>query len=323
MNSNTKSYESYRMLAKLLNSERKENIDKAYDALRSALNESYKEKTDAVKEGFIDKKNALSRNRAKAEKYLGYFMTEKGYGNSGVEADAKTKAQIGYNADMAALEREEEKSKTALSAEQHRKQAETEAERAKEKSKADEDLEEQLYRIKTEQDKTDLELEKLDFERYFKEKELEVRKLEAEAKKSGGGDGLNAYRYLNYKSMLEKAEGMEDADELQAFYDSVTGINAERAAEVLGSTNYKNLLQAIEKKRKALRKKADSEARIDSLYGVFVTSYGKEYHGLTYRRLAMDLKSKEIGAFTRDELDEAYDRFKNDMQNGVFDTGEK
>jgi hypothetical protein len=315
------------MLAKLLNSERKENIDKAYDALLSALNESYKEKTEAVKDGFADKKNALARNRAKAEKYLGYFMTEKGYENSGVEADAKTKAQIGYNADMAALGREEEKSKTALAAEQHQKQAETEAARAKEKSKADEDLEEQLYRIKTEQDKNDLELEKLGFERYFKEKELEVRKLEAEVKKSGGADGtgdaLNAYRYLNYKSMLEKAEGMDDPDDLQAFYDSVTGINAERAAEVLGSTNYKNLLQTIEKKQKAIREKADSEARIESLYGVFVTSYGKEYHGLTYRRLAMDLKSKEIGAFTRDELDEAYDRFKNDLQNGVFDAGEK
>ena len=114
MNSDTKSYESYQMLAKLLNSERKENIDRAYDALLSALNESYGQKLGTVKDEFRDKKNALAKNRAKAEKYMGYFMTEKGYENSGIEADAKMKAQIGYNADLASLDREQAKTEAEL-----------------------------------------------------------------------------------------------------------------------------------------------------------------------------------------------------------------
>ena len=201
-----------------------------------------------------------------------------------------------------------------------------EAERAKEKSKADADLEDQLYKLKTEQDKTDLELEKLDFQRYFKEKELEYKKIEAEAKNAGsenGSDALNAYRYLNYKTMLDKAESMTDTNELQAFYDSITGINAEQAAEVLGYTNYKSLIQAIAKKQKSIREEAEREERIDSLYSVFVASRNKEYHGATYRRLVGDLKAENVGPFTRNELDEAYDRFKHDLQNGAFDTGSK
>lgn len=318
MNSDTKSYESYQMLAKLLNSERKENIDKAYDALLSALNESYNEKLGEVKEGYRDKKNALARNRAKAEKYLGYFMTEKGYENSGIEADAKMKAQIGYNADLASLDRQQQLTEAELLSKQHQAEAENGAQRAKEKNKADADLGDQLHKLKKEQDTTDVNLEKLRLENYWKEKELEYKKYAIES--GGDAEKLKAYRYMNYKALADKAESITDRNELKELYDSVTGINTEQAAAVLGYTNYKNLLHVIEGRDNALRMKEVSDERVDGLYSYFVASYkkGKDYHGLTYRQLSKSLKTDDISSFSQDELDQAYERFKKDLQSGAF-----
>ena len=321
MNSDTKSYESYQMLAKLLNSERKENIDRAYDALLSALNESYNEKIGTVKDEFRDKKNALARNRAKAEKYLGYFMTEKGYENSGIEADAKMKAQIGYNADMASLDREQGKSETDLLAKQHQAQAENEAQRAKEKSKADADFEDQLYKLKKEQDTTDVNLEKLRHQDYWKEKELEFEKYKIE--NGDDAEKLKSYRYLNYQGVLKNVEGAKDREELKSIYDSVTGVNTEYATGVLGYTNYKNLLKAIENTDKKLKAEEEEQERIEILYEKFVSAYGKEYHGLTYRKLAGDLKANEMPGYSKNELDTAYERFKKDLEKGVFENGGK
>ncbi len=323
MNSNTKSYESYQMLAKLLNSERKENIDKAYNALLAALNESYGEKEKSSSDEYKEKKNTLAKNKAKAEKYLGYFMTEKGYDNSGIEADAKNKAQIAYNADMAALDREEERSKAALEAKRREEAAKNEAERAKQLGKADADLEDQLNKLKKEQDKTDVNREKLELEKYLKEKEIEYKNVKEHSASGGGTDSekLNAYRYLTYKSMVEKAQSMTDKYELAAFYDSVTGANTEQATEILGFSNYRNLIKEIENRQKALKEEEESEEMIKSLYSLFVSRSGREYHGVTYRRLAGDLKADKIGTFTKKQLDEAYDRYKNDLDNGLFKNG--
>ena len=319
MNSDTKSYESYQMLAKLLNSERKENIDRAYDALLSALNESYGQKLGTVKDEFRDKKNALAKNRAKAEKYMGYFMTEKGYENSGIEADAKMKAQIGYNADLASLDREQAKTEAEMLSKQHQAEAENDAQRAKEKSKADADLEDQLYKLKKEQDTTDVNLEKLRLENYWKEKELEYKKYAIET--GDDSEKLKAYRYLNYKALADKAESITGRNELKELYNSVTGINTEQASEVLGYTNYKNLLHVIEKRDEALRLKEESDQRIDGIYEYFVASYnkGKDYHALTYRQLSKSLRTDDMTTFTQDELDQAYERFKKDLQDGVFE----
>ena len=321
LNSDTKSYESYQMLAKLLNSERKENIDRAYDALLSALNESYNEKIGTVKDEFRDKKNALARNRAKAEKYLGYFMTEKGYKNSGIEADAKTKAQIGYNADMAALDREEGKTEADVLVKHHQAQADNEAQRAKEKSKADADLEDQLNKLKKEQDMTDVNLEKLRLQNYWKEKELELQKYKID--NGDDAEKLKAYRYLSYQEILKTVEGAKDRNELKEIYDSVTGVNTEHASDIMGYTNYKNLLRAIENTEKKLKEAEESQERIDALYARFVSAYGKEYHGLTYRKLAGDLKANEMPGYSKDELDTAYERFKKDLEKGVFEDGGK
>ena len=60
---------------------------------------------------------------------------------------------------------------------------------------------------------------------------------------------------------------------------------------------------------------------IKSLYSLFVSRSGREYHGVTYRRLAGDLKADKIGTFTKKQLDEAYDRYKNDLDNGLFKNG--
>ncbi|MBO4422096.1 MAG: hypothetical protein J5879_01550, partial [Clostridia bacterium] len=155
---NSKSYESYKMLAELLNSEKKENIDKAYDALASVIESSYGRKKQQNANEFAKKRDALAVNRAKAEKYLDYFMTEKGYSGSGVEADAKLKAELGYGSDLAALSGAEASSAAAIEADRAEALQKNESSRASEYGKAEKETEDTVYKLQ--KDEADNEIKK-------------------------------------------------------------------------------------------------------------------------------------------------------------------
>lgn len=307
-----KSYESYEMLAKLLNSGRKENIDSAYDALSDVISGEYQKKKQDNQAAYAEKRNALAVNKAKADKYLDYFMTEKGYEGSGIEADAKLKANIGYNSDLASLNASE-----ALAASEIDNQLETaklknEIERNSKKADADKDLGDTLYKAYNDEQNREL-------EKYFKEKEYAIKQMEANtnaakaaasssaAKKEAAllQEKLNSYRQLLYQDIKSSFDLTDDINEKQRIYDSVTGVNTEAATEIYGDTLYKNMIKDFSKALTEAKKTQSDAAVVQKLYNRFVDAKD-EYHYQTYKKLKRELEFSNFPGFTADQLDRAY-----------------
>ncbi|MBR6921267.1 MAG: hypothetical protein IKH51_03655, partial [Clostridia bacterium] len=186
-----KSYESYEMLAKLLNSGRKENIDSVYDALSEVITGEYQRKKQENKDTYADKRNALAKNRAKAEKYLDYFMTEKGYNGSGIEADAKLKASLGYNSDLGSLYAAEALSASDIDSEYVSAKLKNEAERNEKKAESDKDYADALYKaygddrqMALKRDQFDYQKESDEKDRAFKRDQLDYQKESDEKDRS-------------------------------------------------------------------------------------------------------------------------------------------
>lgn len=175
-----KSYESYEMLAKLLNSGRKENIDNVYDALSDVLSGEYQKKKLENKNTYAEKRNALAKNRAKAEKYLDYFMTDKGYNGSGIEADAKLKAGIGYNSDLASLYAAEALASSGIDSEYRSAKLKNEAERNEKKAASDKDYADALYKAYGEDRQAELKQEQFDYQKQSDEKDRDLKQKQFE-----------------------------------------------------------------------------------------------------------------------------------------------
>ena len=426
-----KSYESYEMLAKLLNSGRKENIDSVYDALSEVITGEYQRKKQENKDTYADKRNALAKNRAKAEKYLDYFMTEKGYNGSGIEADAKLKASLGYNSDLGSLYAAEALSASDIDSEYVSAKLKNEAERNEKKAESDKDYADALYKAygddrqmalkrdqfdyqkesdekdrafkrdqldyqkesdekdrslkrdqfdyqkesdekdrslkrdqfdyqkesdekdrsfkreqfdyQKESDEKDRELkqaeqqqkaelerqklrndseyrsEQLRLENEIKQKETEIKRMQAEtdaAKVKATTDSqkseaeemqakVNAYRQLLYNDIKAQFDMTDDLDEKQRIYDSVTGVNAENAAEIYGETLYKNMIKEFSKDLTEAKIKKADEAVVQKLYDRFVNAKD-EYHYETYMKLKRELQFGNFPGFTEDQLERAY-----------------
>lgn len=349
----SKAFESYEMLAKLLNSEKKENIDRAYDALAAALAESYGETKKKNARQFAAKRDALAANRAKAEKYLDYFMTEKGYGDSGIEADAKVKASIGYGAELAALHAAESGADAEIDAAYAGAKNKNEAARAEKLAAADKEYAELAYKAASDSAEDELKRDKLELEKQselkqlqlkeqaqkadieyrnksleqqnaLKMKENEIRLLQAQtdaAKASASTDGqkkeaeqlqekLNAYRQLMYEEIKRSFESTDDVAEMQRVYDSVTGANAERAAEIYGEKLYKEMIKSFSKRLSEAKAAQRDAAVVQMLYDKFVSAEN-EYHYDTYLKLKRALTSGGYPGYTLDQLDRAYKAYKN------------
>lgn len=357
-----KSYESYEMLAKLLSSGRKENIDSAYDALSDVINGEYVKKKLENADTFEKKRNALAANKAKAEKYLDYFMTEKGYDGSGIEADAKLKANIGYNSDLASLHSAEAAALSDIESDRQTALLKNEAERNEKKAAADKDISDTLYKAYSDdadralkrdqleyqresdekdrelkQNQVDLDLKKLqsdseykqkqlDQQTYLKEKEYEIKMLQAQTDAAKAAatttsqkeeaeslkEKLSTYRQLLYQELKNSFDLTDDINEKQRIYDSVTGVNAERATEIYGESLYKSLIKDFSKAlNKAKAEKADAET-IRKLYDRFVNAKD-EYHYQTYMKLKRELEFSNFPGFTADQLERAYKAY---LKNG-------
>ena len=350
-----KSYESYEMLAKLLNSGRQENIDSAYDALSDVINGEYLKKKKENSAAYAEKRDALARNKAKSEKYLDYFMTEKGYNGSGIEADAKLKASLGYDSDLSSLYAAEAAAASDIDSEFITAKLKNEAERSEKKAAADKDQADTLYKAYNDEQDRALKRDQLDYQResdekdreldmqklksdeeykknqlgqntYLKEKEYEIKMLQAQtdAAKAAASTGsqkeeaallnekLNTYRQLLYQELKNNFEQTDDINEKQRIYDSVTGVNAERATEIYGETLYKNLIKDFSKALNAAKaEKADAET-VQKLYDRFVNAKD-EYHYQTYLKMKRELQYSNFPGFTADQLERAYKAY---LKNG-------
>lgn len=338
-----KSYESYEMLAKLLNSERTENIDRAYDALSAALEQSYAEKKKENEKTYAEKRDALSRNRAKAKKYLDYFMTEKGYSGSGIEADAKLKSDLSYNSDLNSLNASEAAALSALDGRYLSDKLKNESEKNEKKAIADKDLADDLYKIKTESDANALKARQIEIqkeqnekelelknakqaaEKALKEKEYELKKLQTEAsgaksssdakaEKDALNEKISAYRQLLYANIKEDFENAPDLSGMQRIYDSVAGVNAEASAELFGEKLYNDLIKSFSKAISEAKAKQADEQTVQKLYDRFVNA-GNEYHNQTYMKLKRELAYGNFPGFNSDQLERAYKMYLKNTNN--------
>ena len=178
-----KSYKSYEMLAKLLNSGTKENIDNAYDALSEVITGEYQKKKQQNEAAFSEKRDALARNRAKAEKYLDYFMTENGYDGSGIKADAKLKANLGYNSDLASLYAAEALAASEIDAELTAAKLKNEAERNGKKAAADKEYNENLYKAYNDEQDRAIKRDQLAYQQQSDEKDRQFKQSQFEYQK--------------------------------------------------------------------------------------------------------------------------------------------
>ena len=258
-NRDTKSYESYEMLSKLLNSNKKENIDTVYDTLKKLTEQNYEGSLAQNEAEYAKARDTLSRNRAKSEKYLDYFVNEGGYANSGVGTDARLKQELNYENNVSALNSEQIAAKEKLAREKQEEILKLESERATAQIEADSELADMA--LKNEQ----LELQKKQAEQdnYWKSKQYELQKnaysgSSSSSSSSGGGSLRNdsAYNAVMYNDMLKKLSECKNADEMQVLYDSLVGTNTEAAQSVYGSF-YSKLLN--EMRSALLDKRADED----------------------------------------------------------------
>jgi len=330
-----KAYESYAMLAKLINSNRSEDIDRAYDALSAALDVTYAEKKRQNEKSYSEKRDALARNKAKADKYLGYFMTEKGYSGSGVEADAKLKSELGYQAALSELYGSEAESEAKLGSDHAAELYKNEAGRAEKKAAAGKDYGELAYKAAS--DDADAELKKakiesdekvklsqIEAEKVQKEKEYEIRLLQAKAEESKASAGtaaekaaaaeleaqLNSYRRLLYEYVVSSFESTNDIGEMQRIYDSVTGANAENASKVYGEKLYSDMVKSFSKRLTQAKNEQHDAEVVQMLYDKFASAKN-EYHYDTYLRLKRAAVSGAFPGYTVDQLDRAYKKYVN------------
>ena len=176
------------MLSKLLNSGRKENIDNVYDALSEVISGEYQQKKQQNKNTYTAKRNALAANKAKAEKYLDYFMTEKGYNGSGIEADAKLKASMGYNSDLASLYAAEAAADSALDAEYNSAKLKNESERNEKKAAADKDYGDTLYKTYSDEADRALNRKQLDYQKQSDEADRALKRDQFDYQKQSDKD---------------------------------------------------------------------------------------------------------------------------------------
>lgn len=258
-NRDTKSYESYEMLSKLLNSNKKENIDTVYDTLKKLTEQNYEGNLAENEAEYAKARDTLSRNRAKSEKYLDYFVNEGGYANSGVGTDARLKQELNYENNVSTLNSEQIAAKEKLAREKQEEILKLESERATAQIEADSELADMA--LKNEQ----LELQKKQAEQdnYWKSKQYELQKnaysgSSSSSSSSGGGALRNdsAYNAVMYNDMLKKLSECKNADEMQVLYDSLVGTNTEAAQSVYGSF-YSKLLN--EMRSALLDKRADED----------------------------------------------------------------
>ncbi len=303
-NRDTKSYESYEMLSKLLNSNKKENIDAVYDTLKKLTEQNYEGSLSQNESDYAKARDTLSRNRAKAEKYLDYFVNEGGYANSGIGADARLKQELNYENNVSTLNSEQVAAKEKLAREKQAELAKLESERATAQLQADSELADMAYK----NEQLELQKEQLEQENYWKKKQYELQKqaYSGSSGSSGGGtSGGSAYNAVMYNDMLSKLAACKNADEMQALYDSLVGTNTEAAQSVYGSY-YSKLLSEVREGLLDKRAEEDDDGKIRQIC-TMMTRVGTNPNTV-FINLYRDSMLTDHPQYTTKQVEEAYRR---------------
>lgn len=301
-NRDTRSYESYEMLSKLLNSSKKENIDIVYDTLKKLTEQNYEGNLAQNESDYATARDTLSRNRAKAEKYLDYFVNEGGYANSGVGTDARLKQELNYENNVSALNSEQLKAKEKLAEEKQAELLKIENERASAQAAADTELADMAYK----NEELKLREKELDQDNYWKKKQYELEKQAYGAGSGSAGGGTStAYSAVMYNDMMSKFAECKTADEMQALYDSLVGTNTEAAQSVYGSY-YSKLITELREDLLDKRAEEDDDDKIRQICSM-MTRAGTNPNTV-FINLYRDSMLTDHPQYTTRQVEEAYKR---------------
>lgn len=325
MASESTAYKAYKQLAELLNSDKKENIDRAYDALAAVANENYNSGVLTENEDYEKQKNALAANKAKASRYLNRYLTDNGYSGSGVETDMKLKSELAYNSDLAELGRDNKSRLNTLLSEKNSTLSNVEAKRAEAQTAADKELSDDLYKAKSDDEANEL-----------KRQELSLKKAEIDKKygssgtsssssssssssgSSGSGDSgtIEAYRTELYNRFLTEFEKAKTSEEMEQIYQSVTGVNAENAQSIFGSSKYSSM---VNKFRKEIASKKKSESYDKGVKEIVKTLRDSNDYARDFASIYKNIVASKNPRYTMEQLNTALDLYKSGVDLDYFD----
>ena len=292
------------MLSKLLNSNKKENIDMVYDALKKLTEQNYEGSLAENEAEYAKARDTLSRNRAKADKYLDYFVNEGGYANSGIGVDARLKQELNYENNVSALNSEQLAAKEKLAREKQAELIKLENERASAQVQADSELADMAFK----NEQLELQKKELEQENYWKSKQYELQKQSysgAGAGSSASGTGGAAYSAVMYNDMMKKLSECKNADEMQVLYDSLVGTNTEAAQSVYGSY-YSKLLGEMRETLLDKRAEEDNDGKIREICSL-MTHVGSNANAV-FINLYRDSLLTDHPQYTTQQVEEAYRR---------------
>lgn len=302
----SRSYDSYNMLAKLLNSGSEEKIEKAYDALMKLTDAEYEAKKEKTRASYKENRDAIARNKAKADKYLNYFMTEGGYASSGMEADAKLRSELGYRSDLASSDISEQNALKELETEKSAARRKAESDMLKAEAEYEKDMKDTLLNAA----ELELKKEQADRDEYWKSKEYELDKAKYEASlettEDVSSDLVDGYRAMLYNEKKNAFRNAETLEELESIYGSLTGVNTENATNVFGADLYETLIGEIRPVLEKKRKEEKNKKVVDSLYEQLLEAgddIAKEYFALLRKA-----QFAPFPGFTEEQVTEAYTR---------------
>ncbi len=321
---NSKIIESYETLAKLLNSDKKENIDKAYDALRAIADNEYSASVKETEKSYARGRDILAVNRAKADKYMNYFLQKGGYEGSGIAADVKLKSEMNYNSQVSALNTEQREKEQELARKREQDIYDIEAKRAGEQSDADSELAELEYKIASDKADRELRLKELENEEYWNKKQYELNKITTEYKTTEGADSdldemIAGYRMLLYNSIVDDFGQAKTVVEMESVYNTVTGVNAEKAVTLFGEVLYSKMIKDMKIKLIAQKKAESYEKGIEEIFSQLVESPDI---AKTMATLQLHVNFSKLPKYTREQVDIAFKRYHN-YKNGEFDFSEE
>lgn len=331
-NRDTRTYESYEMLAKLLNTDKKENIQIVYDTLRQLTEERYKGESAKSEREYAESRDMLARNRAKSEKYLNYFVTEGGYANSGVATDARVKQELNYENNVSALRKSENDAMQELQRIKNEELANIEIQRAQAQIKADDELDDAAYK----NEQLALEKEKLQQDNYWQEKQYQLDKEKQQAQlaqnsssgssggssssdssggsssgssssgSSGNSSGKSdAYYAVMYNDAMKNLAQTARASDVQKLYDSLTGKNTE-ASEALYGSYYEKLIGQVREKLVKTIDAENNERAVTEICGIMM-QFGRTPDDV-FLELYNDAATGRASKYTKEQVEEAYRR---------------
>ena len=275
----SKVLDTYKMVAELLNSGSESNIEKAYSALLAATDQKYQSRLSDIATDYAEKRDTAARSKAAGDRYLNYFMAERGYGGSGIEADAKVKNELSYRSGLSALSGEENKAKDAARQSRDEETLKLESQKYKDRAAEENTLYERIYQASKDEADEAYRQKQLEMQEaaakndaYWKQKSYELEK--EKISKSAEASAAKNYQNAIYDYLSDKAAKATTEYQLEQIFEALTGSWSAEAQNMLGSSGYSKLLQYVRKRMGEIAANDPNSEKVEALYQTLKNTKG-------------------------------------------------